>query len=216
MSIHVPRQMCPIEDRCTKKTSEHHLNFFSHAKIHDIRLLCTYSSCQCREQNMTEHQHRYRHKRSQNLPVIVCYFALYKRTDFLSNQIEMSKALNTYIDAGKWRKPASISPDIINWIRALEPIHRCAKDTFQSILIHNNLMSRGQMKLLREPRFAVNCIVQRRIVSRILRRLNNPTLEQDSRERIEAIVAIEFDKNVRANQLWQRPEENRFNNREQQ
>jgi hypothetical protein len=106
----------------------------------------------------------------------------------------MSRILNAYIDAQNWQRPARIFPEIIDWIRALEPIHRCDKVIFESILVHNHLMSRVQMNLLREPRFVTNAVVQHGRFRHIFKRLDDPTLETHARDFVQAIVSEEFAK----------------------
>ncbi|CAF3923229.1 unnamed protein product [Rotaria sp. Silwood1] len=192
ISIHIPRQMCPYQDRCNKTNNEEHLNSFSHSKIRDIRQLCDNRSYQCRDQYKIEHLHRFRHANNHDYVGIGRYFGLNKRTDFLRNQIEMSKILNTFIDAQHWHKPTQVSSEITDWIRALQPIHRCSKVIFESILVHNHLMSRAQMNLLREPRFVTNAVVQHGRFRHIFKRLNDPTLENHARDFVQAIVSKKF------------------------
>jgi uncharacterized protein (TIGR02452 family) len=193
--IHLPRQMCSDRDRCKKTNNEEHLNSFSHPNIRDIRELCDYSDYQCRDRHRIDHQHRFRHSKNHDYVGIGRYFALNKRTNFLRNQNEMTKILNNYIDSHKWRKSATISSDITDWIRALQPIHRCSKVTFESIIVHNHLLSRAQMNLLREPRFVTNAVVQHGRFRHIFKHLNDPTLEEHARELVHAIVSDEFAKN---------------------
>ena len=193
--IHVPRQMCTHKDRCKKTNNEQHLNSFSHPNIHDIRELCDYPGYQCRDRHKIDHQHRFRHSKNHDYMGIGRYFALNRRTDFLRNQNEINRILHNYLDTHKWRKSPTISSNIIDWVRALQPVHRCSKVTFESILVHNHLMSRAQMNLLREPRFVANAVVQHGHFRHIFKDLNNPTLEGHARDFAQAIVSDEFAKN---------------------
>ena len=201
MFIHVPRQMCTDKDRCKKTNNEEHLNSFSHPKIHDIRELCDYSGYQCRDRHNIDHQHRFRHSKCHDYVGIGRYFALNRPTDFLRNQRELTRILNDYLDTHNWRKARTISPDIIDWIRALQPIHRCSNVIFESILVHNHLMSRAQMNLLREPSSVTDAVVQHGRFRHIFKDLNNPTLESYARDFAHAIVSDEFAKNPPAEDL---------------
>jgi hypothetical protein len=107
------------------------------------------------------------------------------------------KRICGYIQAEKWNNAnLTIPRELTEWIRALQPIHRCNKLIFESIVVHGHGMSRDYMNLLREPRFVADAVEQHNQVRRIFDRHNNLALNNHGREFIQALVAIEFNKSA--------------------
>lgn len=94
----------------------------------------------------------------------------------------------------EWEIMNTFSPDIIKWIRLLQPVHRCRKHAFESILIYEKLMSRAHMKLLQDPHFVTNAIMEHNQLRNILSRLNTRVLTDHCRDLIQTTVITEFNK----------------------
>ena len=60
----------------------------------------------------------------------------------------------------KWEKSESISKNIFDWIRTVQPVHRCLPDTFVSILRPGHVMRRERMKKLDECILVVDSVFQ--------------------------------------------------------
>ncbi|CAF3704753.1 unnamed protein product [Rotaria sp. Silwood1] len=122
---------------------------------------------------------------------------LNKHVNFVRNQYKMIKTVRAYVEAEKWKESKIAIPQkLIEWIRALQPIHRCSKVIFESILVHGHVMSRDYMNLLREAQFVANAVEQHNQVRQIFDHHNNQALQNHGRDFIRALVAIEFDKVV--------------------
>ncbi|CAF4647224.1 unnamed protein product [Rotaria socialis] len=194
-SIHIARKTCPDWDKCSKMIDEEHLNSFTHPKLPDIRYLCKYAGSECYSRTNHDHLIRFRHAGNYNHIGVVRYFGLNKRVNFVRNQYTMINTVRAYAEAEKWKEPKMAIPQqLIEWILALQPIHRCNKVIFESILVHGHTMSRDYMNLLSEAQFVANAIEQHNEVRRILDHHNNQALQNHGRDFIRALVAIEFDK----------------------
>lgn len=102
-----------------------------------------------------------------------------------------------HVDAMHWEKINTIPPDITKWIRLLQPIHRCGKHIFESILVYEKLMSRACINLLQNPRFVTNVILEHNQLRNILSCLRTRTLMDHARDLIQAIVTTEFNNQTR-------------------
>ncbi|CAF0995249.1 unnamed protein product [Didymodactylos carnosus] len=147
-TIHISRIMCSDSDKCNKLLEEDHLNSFSHPNIRDIRLLCDYSTHKCKDRNIKDHSIKYRHRSFEDPLGVAQYFALNRKINFTSNQNEIINRIKSYFNKTK----IDIKPDILNWIRSLQPIHRCTQEIFESIIVHGHVMSRSYMNRLRDPK----------------------------------------------------------------
>jgi uncharacterized protein (TIGR02452 family) len=195
-SIHIARNLCSNLNHCTQLTNEEHLNSFTHPNIHDIRFVCKYSNNECRDRWNREHILHYRHIGNSNHIGIARYSELNKNINFVRNQNELIKTLRNYIEKQNWKPPKDTIGEITEWIRALQPVHRCNRVIFESILIHGHVMSRKYMERLRHAQFVANAVDQHPKVRKIFNQHNNTALQSYIRDFIRALVAIEFDKKV--------------------
>ncbi|CAF1635218.1 unnamed protein product, partial [Rotaria sp. Silwood1] len=95
----------------------------------------------------------------------------------------------------KWEtfKSGSIPQNIIDWICTVQPVHRCRREIFESILLHGHVMSRDYMEQLRFPEKVVTSVFQHSEIRRI-QCLKERNVAQHVREYIEALVNEEFAK----------------------
>jgi hypothetical protein len=194
MAIHIIRHMCPQGQKsCNQMMKEGHLDLFSHSNVRDIRFLCRYSASECRDRLNVEHIIKYRHNYTLDYLGVAQYFALNKYVNFVQNQFEMIQMIRDYVEKiyKKLWKKVSVSEDLLNWIAALQPIHRCKAHIFESILVHGEVMSRSHMERLKDPTFVAHTVEQHKCVRKILAS-HGPALQKDAREFIEALVRIEF------------------------
>ncbi|CAF3338093.1 unnamed protein product [Rotaria socialis] len=190
-SIHVARQLCPDRDMCSRLADENHLESFSHPGIRDIRLFCRNPGYECPDRYEDKHLRTYRHGRNFNHLSVAPSSNLNRLIDFFRNQGNIIKTVNNYVEASNWAK-AKISEDILNWIRALQPVHRCAPHIFTSILVHGHVMSRDYMSLLIKPRCVVQAVLQHSQVRSIFLRHSAPAVRQNAKELIKLLVRSEF------------------------
>ncbi|CAM4911344.1 unnamed protein product [Rotaria socialis] len=190
-SIHVARQLCPDRDMCSRLADENHLESFSHPGIRDIRLFCRNPGYECPDRYEDKHLRTYRHGRNFNHLSVAPSSNLNRLIDFFRNQGNIIKTVNNYVEASNWTK-AKISEDILNWIRALQPVHRCAPHIFTSILVHGHVMSRDYMSLLIKPRCVVQAVLQHSQVRSIFLRHSAPAVRQNAKELIKLFVRSEF------------------------
>jgi uncharacterized protein (TIGR02452 family) len=200
-SIHIARNLCSNLNHCSQLTDEEHLNSFTHSNIRDIRLVCKYSKSDCHERRNREHILNYRHIGNSNHIGIARYSGLNKNINFIHNQNQLLKTLVNYTETQKWKQPKDNIEEITEWIRSLQPIHRCNQFIFESILIHGHVMSRKYMDRLRNAQFVVNAVDQHPKVRKIFKQHNNTVLQSYARDFIQALVAIEFNKNISSNGL---------------
>ncbi|UJR32654.1 hypothetical protein I4U23_020114 [Adineta vaga] len=195
-TIHIARHLCSYGDRCTKLDQEDHLNSFSHTGLPDIRRLCHHQDYECRDKRNPEHIKEYRHDGNYDNSGVISYFGQNRRIDFVENQDHMIKAINGYVSQVKQK--LSISKEIQNFVKALQPVHRCSKLIFESILVHGHVMSSEHMEHLKKPRFAAQAVQEHKHVRAIFDRYKLATIEQHAKEYIRAIVALEYNKKYTA------------------
>ncbi|CAF1327794.1 unnamed protein product [Rotaria sordida] len=193
-SIHVHRCLCPFGNRCAKLVQEDHLNSFTHSKIRDIRFLCKHAD-KCNERHDSKHLTKYRHIITLEDSGVVRYFNLNKDIDFVQNQNDNIERVTNYVKKGKWEtlKSGSIPQEIIDWIRTVQPVHRCRRAIFESILLHGHVMSRDYMEQLKKPMFVATSVLQHSRLRQI-KRLKEKKCSRDAKEYILALVTEEFEK----------------------
>ena len=189
--IHIARKVCPHDEKCSRITDESHLESFSHKGIRDIRLLCRYPGYKCPNRFEDKHLRTYRHARDFNHLGVAPYKDLNASINFFHNQGSMIKAVDNYVETSGWEK-AKISEDILDWIRALQPVHRCGPKIFESILVHGHVMSRDYMSELSKPRCVVNAVMQHRQIRSIFLQHNASTVKEDVHELVKLLVKSEF------------------------
>ncbi|CAF3926094.1 unnamed protein product, partial [Rotaria sp. Silwood1] len=167
-SIHVPRSICKFGYQCTKLVQEDHLNSYTHSKINDIRFLCT-DADKCQKRKDLRHLSTVRHIITFEDSGIVRYFNLNKDIDFVQNQHDNIERVINYIKKEKWEtfKSGSIPQNIIDWICTAQPVHRCRREIFESILLHGHVMSRDYMENLKKSECVINSILQHSQLRRI-------------------------------------------------
>ena len=193
ISIHIARQLCPDGSRCSKVTQEDHLESYTHPNIRDIRLLCNIPGFKCSDRLNDKHFKKYRHNKNHDHFSVAPCSNLNASINFARNQSQLIKTVNTYIDRMNWQK-AKISPEILNWIRALQPVHRCRQEIFESILVIGHVMSRRYMDLLRKPENVVRAVQQHSRVRLIFLQHNSPIVKENACKLIEILVEAEFKK----------------------
>ncbi|CAM4829677.1 unnamed protein product [Rotaria magnacalcarata] len=191
--IHITRKPCPQGDQCSKLADEDHLESFSHEGIRDIRLLCKRAGFECRNRYEQQHLTKYRHGRNFNHLSVAPCSNLNTSVNFFHNQGRIIKAVNTYIDVANWEK-VKISQHMLNWIKALQPVHRCAKHIFESILVHGHVMSRAYMNLLKQPKFVTKAVLQHNQIRSIFLQHNIPAVKENVKELVKLLVKAEFAK----------------------
>ena len=192
-SIHIARQLCPNGNKCTKLAQEEHLESFSHPNIQDIRLLCRDEGFKCKERFDVQHVKRYRHRKNHNQLTVAPSSNLNSSINFVRNQRHIIRTVNNYIEGAKWEK-VKISKEILDWIRALQPVHRCGKVIFESILVHGHVMSRYYMKLLKKPKNVAKAVLQHSRIRLIFLQHNNPEVKANAFNLIKGLVEAEFAK----------------------
>jgi uncharacterized protein (TIGR02452 family) len=192
-SIHIARQLCPDGGKCSKLAQEDHLESFSHPDIRDIRLFCREPGYKCSRKATGEHLRKYRHGQNHNHLNVAPSSNLNSHVNFVQNQRELIKNVNNYVETSNWKK-AKMPQEIPNWIRALQPVHRCSPLIFESILVHGHVMSRHYMKLLERPKYVANAVLQHSRVRLIFLKHNNPAVKDNAFKLIRALVEAEFSK----------------------
>ncbi|CAF1219830.1 unnamed protein product [Didymodactylos carnosus] len=181
-TIHVARIVCADKDKCSKLTNEEHMSTYSHPGIRDIRLLCRYSSTQCRDLDKRDHYIKYRHGIFESQLGVTRYFGLNKSINFIQNQKSIIQTINDHFG----KKDIRVSANILNWIRSLQPVHRCSREIFESILVHGHVMSRSH---LRDAKFTAHTVTQHIDVRKILD-TQVPAAQNIANEYIQAINSI--------------------------
>ncbi|CAF1449120.1 unnamed protein product, partial [Rotaria sordida] len=194
-SIHIPRLLCPDGDKCKKLTQEDHLNSFTHPKIRDIRLRCKHAD-KCRDRRDSQHLSRYRHALTFEDSGVVCYCNLNQKIDFVQNQKDNIAHVTTYIEKNKWKSlpSGSIPEEIIDWIRTVQPVHRCSPAIFESIILHGHIMGREYMEHLKKPKFVANCVLEHSRIRRI-KRLQIKTYAEHIRNYVTALITLNYEEN---------------------
>ena len=167
-AIHIARHLCPDGDKCSKRDSEDHLNSFTHPGIRDVRPLCPHAD-ECYDRRNLDHVMQFRHAAKFEQSGILSYFSLNREINFVENQQDIIKRVTTYIQTENWQPLPSgnIPLDILNWMRTVQPVHRCNPLIFESILLHGHVMSRQYMYNLRDPAFVANSVLQHSRIRRI-------------------------------------------------
>ncbi|CAF1104234.1 unnamed protein product [Adineta ricciae] len=186
--IHVPRKLCKYADKCNKLNQEDHLNSFTHPNIRDIRIACK-NGDKCDERSDISHLARYRHAMTFTDSGVVKYFHLNKDINFVQNQSDNIKRVLAYAEKQNWKdfSMKSIAVEIIDWIRTIQPVHRCKGDIFESIILHGHLMSLEYMDKLSKPAFVANSILQHSQIRQI-ERLKIPECANNAKGYITALV----------------------------
>ncbi|CAF1531382.1 unnamed protein product [Adineta ricciae] len=191
-TIHIPRYMCPDGDKCTKLTNEDHLNTFTHPGIPDIRELCKYAD-KCFHRRDAEHAAVYRHAARFEHSGILSYFNMNSGIDFVENQKNLTERIIQYVKDNNWTPlPSWTVPDnILNWIRTVQPVHRCNQVIFESILLHGHVMSREYMLNLKKPNFVANSVLQHSRM-RCVRELQEKVVAEHAKMHVTALVQRYF------------------------
>lgn len=191
-TIHIARHMCPYNDKCKNINDEEHLNSFTHSNVPDIRPACPFGD-KCRDLRKSDHRVSLRHP-SGSEDGIVQYYGSNEGTNFVQNQKDNLANIKDYISKNKWKSlPSGAVPQqILNWIRTVQPIHRCSPTIFESILLHGHAMSREYMEHLKDPAFVANSVLHHSRMRRI-EELKTKTCEEDAKLYVTALVALEFE-----------------------
>ncbi|CAF0961047.1 unnamed protein product [Rotaria sordida] len=186
-SIHIARKFCPDSNQCSKLDQDDHLETFSHPEIFDIRWLCKYPGYQCPNRLNNQHLRKYRHSRNHNHVGVARYSGFNTLINFFENQAKLIESINNHFNKLSLdiQKPSS---EILSWIRALQPVHRCQQHVFESILLHNHVMSLDYMESLKYPQNVINAVQQHYEVRRILFHYNNQALKEHIFEYIATII----------------------------
>ncbi|CAF3101073.1 unnamed protein product [Rotaria sp. Silwood2] len=193
-TIHVARNVCLLGDECTEIDQENHLNSFSHPGIADIRRFCPYQAYDCRDRQKLEHIKQFRHFGNHDRSGVIGCFGQNKATNFVENQDRIVQAIRKYAKNLTSRDTLSIPSEIQKWIKGLQPIHRCSKVIFESILVHGHVMSREHMEHLKKPSFVAQAVQEHKRVRAIFDRYKMSTIEDHAKEYIRAVVSLEYSK----------------------
>ncbi|CAF3353340.1 unnamed protein product [Rotaria socialis] len=196
-TIHIARNICSFGDKCAKTYDEDHLNSFSHPGIADIRLLCSYPTYKCRDRRKPEHIIEYRHHGGYDNSGVIGCFGQNHKIDFVKNQERIIQTINTYVK-DTHSKQLSVSLEVQKWVKGLQPIHRCSKLIFESILVHGHVMSRDHMENLKRSYFAAQAVQEHKRVRGIFDRYKMAPIEDNAKEYIKAIVSLEYGKKYAA------------------
>lgn len=193
-SIHIARCICPHGDKCTKLINEDHLNSFTHPNVHDVRELCKYAD-ECFDRRKVNHTIQFRHAAKFEHSGILSYFNLNKGIDFVQNQKEIIQRVIAHATSQKWKPLPSwtVPSEILNWLRTVQPVHRCNLVIFESILLHGHVMSREYMFNLKDPKFVANSVLQHGRIRRIPQ-LQEKQIAERAREYSIALVQDYFAK----------------------
>ena len=87
----------------------------------------------------------------------------------------------------------SIPDNILNWIRHVQPVHRCNPVIFESIMLHGHVMSRDYMEHLKKPKYVADSVLQHSRIQKI-GIINQPNIHEAARAYITSFVTIEYHK----------------------
>ena len=186
-NIHVARHFCPYGPQCSYLTNEDHLNSYAHVGHIDLRLPCTNGTF-CLHQHNVEHVLFYRHEGAHHFRVAP-YFGFHEDVDYVQNQCDMLARVNQYAFSEGYQH-TTFPRDIAKFVRVLQPMHRCKRNVFESILLHGHLMSSYYMDFLNKA----NPVAQQ-IWTQMQKEVEvhrNPNLEQTVCEFILSLVQKEF------------------------
>jgi len=194
-SIHIHRLHCKHESANEECLNEEHLNTFTHSNIRDIRYSCRYGS-ECRNRRQIDHLAKYQHPSLPDDAKIVPYYNLNAGVNFVQNQHDNIVRVLDYIEDENWKSQSfkCIEQDVIDWIRTVRPVHRCHSNIFESIILHEHVMSRDYMEHLKEPDFVVDLILQNNQIRKI-RNLRILEYKNYARDYVKALVTKIFPKN---------------------
>ena len=193
MTIHIARHICSNGSKCHQMTDEDHLDSFSHFDVRDIRVLCRRSGSECGDRGQIQHVTKYRHNYISDDLGTAAFFGLNKQINFIENWITMNQWMSNYVETTckqSWKR-VSIPNDLLEWIRALPPIHRCIGPIFESILVHGNVMSSSYMEKLKSSTFVSDVVNQHHRVRTILAG-QGAALQEKCHQFIKALVSKEF------------------------
>ena len=203
--------VCPLQTTttaCDEMNDEIHMFYFIHSneckhggqcESNDPKHLKEFSHPDyCKDGSFCfntspEHLFTYRHGKNYNQLSIAPSRNLNARVNFVRNQERMIQNVNTYMERQKWKK-AKTSPDILNWIRGLQPVHRCGQMIFESILVHGHVMSRNYMKALENPRNVAKAVLQHSRIRRIFLQHNTTAVKEAALAFIKGLVDTEYAK----------------------
>ena len=191
--IHIARQLCPDGNKCSKLSEENHLESYSHPNIRDIRLLCRYPGYKCKQRTDEKHLITFRHDENFDHLTVAPSSNYNSRVDFVQNQKYLIRNVNEFIRKANW-KETKVLEELREWIRALQPVHRCRKEIFESILVHGHVMSRKYMEKLEQPRCVANAVLQHNQVRAVLLKNYNHAVKKNAFKLILALVMAEFSK----------------------
>lgn len=154
--LHIRRAECEAEKSggiCREIHNDDHVDLYSHKGICDIRINCN-KGLDCPEKAIKKHFSRYRHKPS-HTTFVECQPCATHGTvgttefevDFRENHRHIAESVNTSVFGGGSVAP---DPEIVDWAARVRPQHRCRLDIFKSMLVHGNVISATQMKLLKD------------------------------------------------------------------
>ncbi|CAF1369525.1 unnamed protein product [Adineta steineri] len=190
-SIHIARQLCSDADQCRKLTDEEHLESYSHPGIRDIRLFCRNPGFKCHHRSDNQHLRKYRHGENHDHLSVVPSSNFNSSINFARNQGAIIQNLNAFMDISGMKR-VKITQEILNWIRALQPVHRCNALIFESILVLGHVMSRHFMELLKKPKHVAKAVLEHSRIRRIFLEHNIPEVKQNVHELIKLLVQSEF------------------------
>ena len=192
-NLHIFRKECAQGEHCPLIHDSNHLNSYSHLNMRDIQRLCKYSRSDCPQKSNQQHLKDYRHFGHIYFLGVARYLGSNKQINFIRNQNEMIANIQRYMQASNWNPSTITVPDtILRWIRALQPVHRCSKIVFESILLHGHCMSREHMNSLREPQSVAKAIKSHKAVQEIFAKVAITRLQQSMEEYFHILVAEHF------------------------
>lgn len=191
-TIHIARHVCSFGDQCRKINEDEHLNSFTHPNIPDIRRLCPYSGYRCRDKQKPEHITQFRHDGNHDRSGVISCFGQNRQINFVENQANIIKIITGYAQTLAPKKAFTVPTEIQKLVRALQPVHRCGKVIFESILVHGHVMSREHMEHLKKASFVAQAVQEHKHVRAIFDKKQMTTLEEHARDYIQAIVSREY------------------------
>ncbi|CAF4405040.1 unnamed protein product, partial [Didymodactylos carnosus] len=171
-TIHIARNNCPNGNKCEQLNNEEHLNSFTHPNIKDLRLLCKYSGTKCEDLTKLTHLARYRHNINQDYLDVAQFYDLNKKINFVQNYQNLLEPFPTYVTNTlneNWSSIQNVDKKILDWIRSLQPVHRCNPKIFESILLHGHVMGRTFMNKLKKPENVVQTAYNHSRIRQILK-----------------------------------------------
>ena len=174
-TVHLSKNVCSYDDRCSKLDDQDYLNPFSHQGIADIRRLCSYSSNEC-----------------DDISGVIGSSGQNNTIDFLDNQQHIIQAIQDYAIKLDPKRPLIVPKDIQKWVLGLQPVHRCSRAIFESILVYDHVMSREYMENLDKPTFAAHCVKEHRRVRKICDHHSDLAVKESVKKYIEALVSMTY------------------------